>query len=111
MPVILLTGSENPEIDQAALDAGAADYLCKTSLDTTRLERAIRYSISHAHMLSALRQSQAQLQLFMKSVPCAVCIYDETGTVLFENEIFQKHFSVEAIVRLRNSASGSGPSQ
>src|SRR5581483_9556954 len=69
MPVILLTGSENPEIDQAALDAGAADYLCKGALDTTRLERAIRYSISHAHMLSALRASQAQLQLFMRSVP------------------------------------------
>lgn len=103
LPVILLTGSENPEIDQAALDAGAADYLCKGSLDTTRLERAIRYSISHAHMLSALRESQAQLQLFMKSVPCAVCIYDESGTVLFENEIFKKHFSVEAILALRDS--------
>src|SRR5262245_33252013 len=76
LPVILLTGAESPEIDQAALDAGAADYLSKGSLDTTRLERAIRYSISHAHMLSQLRQSQAQLQLFMTSVPCAVCIYD-----------------------------------
>src|SRR5215207_575812 len=38
MPVILLTGSENPELDQAALDAGAADYLYKGALDTTRLE-------------------------------------------------------------------------
>jgi signal transduction histidine kinase/CheY-like chemotaxis protein len=111
MPVILLTGSESPEIDQAALDAGAADYLSKTSLDTTRLERAIRYSISHAHMLSALRQSQAQLQLFMTSVPCAVCICDEAGTVLFENEIFKTHFSVEVIRTLRTSASSAGPTQ
>ncbi|HVS53482.1 MAG TPA: response regulator [Opitutaceae bacterium] len=113
LPVILLTGSENPEIDQAALDAGAADYLCKSALDTTRLERAIRYSVSHAHMLSALRESQAQLQLFMRSVPCAVCIHDEAGTVLFANEIFQKHFSLEAILALRGStgAGGEGPSQ
>jgi CheY-like chemotaxis protein len=85
IPIILLTGSENPDVDQAALDAGAADYLCKGSLDTTRLERAIRYSISHAQMLTALRESQAQLQLFMRSVPCAVCIYDEKGAVLFQN--------------------------
>lgn len=107
MPIILLTGSENPEVDQAALDAGAADYLCKGSLDTTRLERAIRYSISHAHMLSAVRQSQAQLQLFMRSVPCAVCIYDEAGTILFENEIFKKHFSVGAIVALREQGTST----
>ncbi|MEO5958910.1 MAG: PAS domain-containing protein [Opitutaceae bacterium] len=112
LPVILLTGSENPEIDQAALDAGAADYLCKGQLDTTRLERAIRYSISHAHMLSALRESQAQLQLFMRSVPCAVCIHDEAGTVLFENEIFKKHFSIEAILALPEATPESNaPSQ
>lgn len=102
MPIILLTGSENPEVDQAALDAGAADYLCKLSLDTTRLERAIRYSRSHAMMLSALRESQAQLQLFMRSVPCAVCIYEETTEqLLFQNEIFGRHFTVDAIVRFQ----------
>ena len=112
IPIILLTGSENPEIDQAALSAGAADYLCKGSLDTTRLERAIRYSISHAQMLSALRESQAQLQLFMRSVPCAVCIYDGTGAILFQNEIFKQHFSVQAVIAARRLASASnGPTQ
>ena len=107
MPVILLTGSENPEVDQAALDAGAADYISKGSLDTTRLERAIRYSISHAQMLAALRESQAQLQLFMHSVPCAVCIYDAGGELLFQNETFARHFSLEAIIRLHHN--GAAP--
>jgi signal transduction histidine kinase len=112
IPIILLTGSENPAVDQAALTAGAADYLCKGSLDTTRLERAIRYSISHAQMLSALRESQAQLQLFMRSVPCAVCIYDEKGEILFQNEIFKRHFTVQAVIAARKLASGaSGPTQ
>jgi signal transduction histidine kinase len=112
IPIILLTGSENPEVDQAALDAGAADYLCKGSLDTTRLERAIRYSINHAQMLSALRESQAQLQLFMRSVPCAVCIYDENGVILFQNEIFKKHFPGQAVMAARKLTSASnGPTQ
>ena len=111
IPIILLTGSENPDVDQAALDAGAADYLCKGSLDTTRLERAIRYSISHAQMLTALRESQAQLQLFMRSVPCAVCIYDEKGAVLFQNEIFRTHFSVAAVITARHHHNGDGPTQ
>jgi PAS domain-containing protein/two-component sensor histidine kinase len=107
MPVILLTGSENPAVDQAALDAGAADYLSKTALDTTRLERAIRYSISHAQMLSALRESQAQLQLFMRSVPCAVCIHDGAGNLLFANEIFARHFSIEAVLKFQESNSAA----
>jgi len=111
VPIILLTGSENPDVDLAALDAGAADYLCKGSLDTTRLERAIRYSISHAQMLSALRESQAQLQLFMRSVPCAVCIYDESGSVLFQNELFRKHFSVKSVITARHNNNGGGPTQ
>lgn len=112
IPIILLTGSENPEIDQAALAQGAADYLCKRSLDTTRLERAIRYSISHAQMLSALRESQAQLQLFMRSVPCAVCIFDEKGAILFQNEIFKQYFSVPGILAARKLTSASnGPTQ
>ncbi len=112
IPIILLTGSENPEIDQAALDAGAADFLCKGSLDTTRLERAIRYSISHAQMLAAVRESQAQLQLFMHRVPCAVCIYDEQGVVLFQNEIFRHHFSVAAVITARQAeGAGAGPTQ
>lgn len=112
IPIILLTGSENPEIDQAALDGGAADYLCKRSLDTTRLERAIRYSINHAQMLSALRESQAQLQLFMRSVPCAVCIFDERGAILFQNEIFKQYFSLQGVIAARKLTSASnGPTQ
>jgi len=112
IPIILLTGSENPEIDQAALDSGAADYLAKGSLDTTRLERAIRYSISHAQVLSALRESQAQMQLFMRSVPCAVCIFDDRAEILFQNEAFLRHFTVQSVVAVRNLTAGAtGPVQ
>ena len=112
LPIILLTGSENPEIDQAALDSGAADYLAKGSLDTTRLERAIRYSIIHAQVLSALRESQAQMQLFMRSVPCAVCIFDDRAEILFQNETFLRHFTVQAVVAVRKLTAGAtGPVQ
>jgi signal transduction histidine kinase len=86
--------------------------LGKGSLDTTRLERAIRYSISHAQVLSALRESQAQMQLFMRSVPCAVCIYDDRAEILFQNETFLQHFTVNAVVAARNLTAGaSGPVQ
>lgn len=91
-PIILLTGNDSPEVDQEASQAGAADYLCKTGLNGTELERAIRYAIRQAAMTAALRQSQQQLELFMRSVPCAVCIRDESGRLLFQNESFAENF-------------------
>jgi signal transduction histidine kinase len=44
-PVILLTGQGEYEIDRAAMQAGAADYLEKGKLDGTILDRAIRYAV------------------------------------------------------------------
>lgn len=92
MPIILLTGHDSAEVDQEASQAGAADYLCKTGLNSTELERAIRYALRQAAMTAALRQSQQQLELFMRSVPCAVCIRDDAGRLLFQNELFSRFF-------------------
>ena len=44
VPVILLTGQGEREIDLAAMRVGAADYLEKSRLDPTLLERSIRYA-------------------------------------------------------------------
>lgn len=98
MPMILLTGHESYEVDQEASAAGAADYLCKVGLSTTQLERAIRYSLRHAAMLSVVRKSQNQLELFMRNVPCAVCIRDERGEVLFQNDRYRNHFENVALL-------------
>ncbi|MBR9989913.1 MAG: PAS domain S-box protein [Gemmatimonadetes bacterium] len=45
LPVIILTGQPAPEIDDAAMAAGAEDFLSKRELDAAQLERAIRYAI------------------------------------------------------------------
>lgn len=91
-PVILLTGQDSIEVDREALGAGASDYLCKNDLNITQLERAIRYSIRHAAMLSSVKKSERQLDLFMRNVPCAVCIRDEEGRYVFQNDRFAAHF-------------------
>ena len=44
-PVILLTGQGQFDVDQAAMEAGAADFLEKARLDATILERSIRYAL------------------------------------------------------------------
>ena len=45
IPVIVLTGKGQYEIDQAAMKAGAADYLEKGGLTPALLERSIRYAL------------------------------------------------------------------
>ncbi|MCG8534142.1 MAG: response regulator [Pseudomonadales bacterium] len=45
-PIIMLTGQDDETLDQKALSAGAVDYLVKSQLTQSRLQRAIRYSIA-----------------------------------------------------------------
>jgi signal transduction histidine kinase len=44
-PVILLTGQNVWEVDLAAMESGAADFLEKGRLDATLLDRSIRYTL------------------------------------------------------------------
>lgn len=51
-PIIILTGRQDDDLDQQALDAGAVDYLEKNSVNANLLGRAIRYAI-HRKRLEA----------------------------------------------------------
>lgn len=69
MPVILLTGVDNPQIDDEALRSGAADYLCKADLTTVQLERTIRYARKQAGMFAQLRRTTHLLNSVLSSLP------------------------------------------
>src|SRR4051812_5460805 len=43
-PVIFLTADENGDVDIAAMEAGAVDYLVKGTLTLRLLERSLRYA-------------------------------------------------------------------
>jgi PAS domain S-box-containing protein len=57
-PIVLLTGKGNQSVDRGAMEAGAADYLIKTELNTEKLERCIRYSLERSASLRALRANE-----------------------------------------------------
>ncbi len=44
-PMILLTGQGDREVDVEAMKAGAQDYLNKNNMDSSSLERSIRYAV------------------------------------------------------------------
>ncbi|HTL67406.1 MAG TPA: response regulator [Lacunisphaera sp.] len=96
MPLLVLTGHDSPEIDEAALEAGAVDFLSKAELEPVSLDRALRYALSQAEMRASLLRSQQQLDLFLRSVPCAVAIHGADGRPLFQNDAYRAHFQPEA---------------
>ena len=57
MPVILLTGQADYAIDMEAMQLGAADYLVKGQIDSTILERSIRYAITHKRLEEQIREA------------------------------------------------------
>ncbi len=62
IPVIMLTGVGDKEVDLAAMAAGAADYLVKGRLDATLLERTIRYAIERKSSERELKQYAVNLE-------------------------------------------------
>ena len=60
-PFILLTGYGSGALDDAALEAGASDYVEKQMVGA-QLERAIRYSLRHWQAARALHDREDQLR-------------------------------------------------
>ena len=60
-PLILLTGQGDRKVDMAAMAAGAADFLDKTELRGTLLERSIRYALDRKRAEEALKESEDAL--------------------------------------------------
>lgn len=62
VPVILITGAGDRELDVRAMQMGAADYLAKGEFDAALLERAIRYALQHRRSEDALRRANDELE-------------------------------------------------
>ena len=62
IPIIMLTGLGDREVDNKAIQAGASDYLVKGQLTSQLLERSIRHSIERKRTEEALKESEARFR-------------------------------------------------
>ena len=81
VPLLLLTGLNDIEIDKRAMKAGASDYLVKDLLSPSLLERAVRYSMVHAKNSRRIKQLNGRL----------VKIGREKYRNLFQNSLVAMH--------------------
>jgi signal transduction histidine kinase len=58
LPVMILTGKGNTDIDMEAMKLGAADYLIKGNFDSSSLERSVRYALERANTSKVLKENE-----------------------------------------------------
>ncbi len=76
-PIIILTGSDDPQVDLEATELGAADFLLKDQLEPVMLERVIRYSVQQAAALKALQKSHERFRLLFERSLDPILISDD----------------------------------
>ena len=85
-PMILLTGQGELEVDQAAMRARAADYLEKSRLDHTLLERSIRYALQQRRYEADLERKVEERTLELQRI-----------NKTLQQEIAERHRAEEAL--------------
>lgn len=104
-PVVFLTGMADRQIDLAAMEAGAYDFLRKSELTAAMLDRAIRYAISLAESRRILLERTVLLQATLDNTDAGICAVDRSGVLVTWNDRF-----AELLVQLyASSEGGSSP--
>lgn len=91
-PIILLTGRADNELDERAIAMGAADFLVKSSLNPTILDRSIRYSMERARADRATRI----LAAIVESSRDAIIAAGTDGSIVAWNGGAERLFGVTA---------------
>ena len=63
IPVIILTGQDDYDIDMEAMRIGAADYLLKGEIDARQLERSVRYAIAQQRLQEQIWESSRLISI------------------------------------------------
>ncbi len=105
LPMILLTGQGDHEIDIKAMKAGAADYLIKGQLDSDKLDRAIRYAIQGQHAKEHLRRERDLIGRIMETSPVGIVVADQLGKINFANLQAEKILGLTKDIILQKSCS------
>ena len=93
-PCILLTGQGDLRVDLDANRFGAADYLVKTELNPSLLERSIRYALSQARVVRELDEKEKRYRsLFERSID-PIFLADQRLNFVDVNGSFTRFFKL-----------------
>jgi len=85
IPLIVLTGLDDPSLSHALLTLGAQDYLLKQHLSAYWLGRAIEHALERHKLQQSLQATEAQQRHILDSTDEAIVGLDPQGHVAFAN--------------------------
>lgn len=86
-PIIILTGKGDYNIDQEAMNRGAADYLVKDKIAPDSLDRSIRYALKQAEAMKALAESENKFKIIFDKAKDPILISDFNGKIIDMNKV------------------------
>jgi diguanylate cyclase (GGDEF)-like protein len=89
LPVLVLTGRDDPEGARAALRAGAVDHLAAGTFDARSLCAAVLRAVERAQLVSRVALQAAFAQSLLDATDAPTCAVDRDGTVLAVNAAWQ----------------------
>ncbi len=79
VPMILLTGMSDPEIDEEAADVGAFDFINKGSITPETLERSIRYSVLLSRQIRKLEENSVLLRVTLEHTGAGIAAFNSSN--------------------------------
>lgn len=83
---VILTGSDDRELDEEATRAGAADCLPKALLTPVLLDRVLRAASERRRLNLVRQESDDRFRLAANAIPVPLYVIDEEGRGLFFNQ-------------------------
>ncbi len=116
VPVVIMTGLDDPDVAGKALQLGAQDYLVKGSFDENLLGRTIQYALERHHLrlqnlryASELHRSEARLTGIFNNVDVGIYRTTPDGKIRFANRALIEMMGFESFEQLsKRNLEGAG---
>ena len=89
-PIILLTAQGDHDLDMAAMEMGASDYLDKSTLTEELLGRSIRYALERKRVEERLRESEETALALLNAPTDSAILFDLEANLIALNETAAK---------------------
>jgi diguanylate cyclase (GGDEF)-like protein/PAS domain S-box-containing protein len=90
VPLLVLTGQEDPGTAVWALRAGADEYVYKGELTSHVLSRAIRFALERREMAEQIVTVRKLSQDILSSLQAEIAVLDADGTILSANDTWHR---------------------